>query len=199
MKNIFLISLFFLVIGCKMVDVHQPINLNVSLVHSKNYFNSTDIDYVFKGQIDVYGNQISTLLVVKKIDENKYRIAITNDFGNKLLDLSVENEGYKIIYVAKDLNKKIILNPIISDLLFLVKKSYICIQNLEKNNYIIARLNKDNFIRIELLDNYKFKYSFFKKSERLIKYFILEKKEEKLENILIFHEDIKLSLNYTSI
>ena len=47
------------------------------------YFSSTDVDYVYKANIAVYGNELSGIFIAKKINETTHRVVFTTEFGNK--------------------------------------------------------------------------------------------------------------------
>lgn len=200
MRSIFLISFLFLFFSCKMVEVNQPeTHANETIEFKKEYFNSLETDYLFKGQIEIYGNQISTLLVVKKTDNSTFRAAITNDFGNKLLDIEITNDQYKIMYVAKDLNKKIILNPLISDLLFLIKKSYFCQKIEGKETLYSAIIKNGNLLTIDASKFNKQSFVFLTSKNKIIKEFTNEFIDTHLNSIAIIHHDLNLKIDYTRI
>src|SRR6218665_2669598 len=57
---------------------------------SPPYFSDSNVDYVYKSNISVYGNELSGIFIIKKITENTHRVVFTTEFGNKLLDRSEE-------------------------------------------------------------------------------------------------------------
>ena len=42
----------------------------------------------------------------QKLNETTHRVALTSDFGNKLIDFEVSDNDFKLNYVLPDLDKK---------------------------------------------------------------------------------------------
>jgi hypothetical protein len=83
-------------------------------------------DYVYKCQMDIYKNHVSGILIIKKISETTHRVALTSDFGNKLIDFEVSDNDFKLNYVLPDLDKKIVINFLKNDFQQLLKKTISC-------------------------------------------------------------------------
>lgn len=190
MRNISIISFLILIISCKSIDYSQNINSTKS-TYNKNYFTDKNIDYTYKSTITINKNLISCLIVIKRIEDNQHRIAMVTDFGNKLLDVTFENEKPKINYVTKDLDKKIILNPLLSDFHFLVKKEFE-IENIQTENQYHIYNSKLKKYNLNIKEN-DYQVIFTIKDK-------IEIKSLKNENKFIFyHQNFPLEIEMQSI
>lgn len=97
------------------------------------YFDSIQKEFLYTAKIKTYDNQFNGILVVKRVDDNKKRVALITDFGNTLMDFEIFNDEVKVNYMLDDLNKKIIVNKL---------KKYF--QLLVHADYAIEALNKTN-------------------------------------------------------
>ncbi|HLU51689.1 MAG TPA: hypothetical protein VKZ42_05950 [Flavobacteriaceae bacterium] len=89
-----------------------------------HYFSDPAKDYVYKASITVYGNDISGILIIKKISETTHRVVMTTEFGNTLLDMTLFPEGYQKHSVVPSLDKKIILKTLAHDMSLLVRETF---------------------------------------------------------------------------
>jgi hypothetical protein len=70
---------------------------------------------IYKTDINFYKNDISGLLIIKKMDKNIYRIALTTQFGLKIFDFEMDHGVLNVKYCVEYLNKKIIINTFQND------------------------------------------------------------------------------------
>ncbi|MDC8102868.1 hypothetical protein [Chryseobacterium rhizosphaerae] len=147
------------VLSCKsyqLTDV-QPISESKKTVENL-YFSSAE-DYVYKCQMDIYKNHVSGILIIKKLSETTHRVALTSDFGNKLIDFEISQDDFKLNYVLPDLDKKVVINFLKNDFRELLKKQYPIHESFEKKDARIY-LSKNN---------HKGYYLFFDKESGLLK------------------------------
>ncbi|QYS89693.1 hypothetical protein [Flavobacterium davisii] len=162
--------------GCK---IYEPLENSV-LEHKEQiilnpYFANPELDYIYKAQIEAYGNTLSGLFIIKKINQNSHRVVMTTDFGNKLLDFTIGEQEVKTNYVIEDLNKKIILKILANDLKLLVQEKYLAKTEREKDEIRVLE-TKQNAIH---------NYFYFKKdSNQLIK--IVQSTKRKARLSIIF-------------
>lgn len=104
--------LFFSASSCKHYQVEGKQVISVEEHFTVSYFNTIDKEYLYNAKINVFGNDLSGILVVKKIDDHRKRLALLSEFGNTLLDFEFENENVSVKYIMDDLNKKIIINKL---------------------------------------------------------------------------------------
>lgn len=84
--------------------------------------------------MDIYTNHVSGILIIKKISETTHRVALTSDFGNKLIDFEVSDHDFKLNYVLPDLDKKIVINFLKNDFQQLLKRQYPVTESFENEN-----------------------------------------------------------------
>ncbi len=202
----FLYSLIFLLfVSCKTYKLEnvEPLPLPEKSKQSENLYFTSSQDYVYKCQMEVYGNDISGILIIKKISETTHRIVMTSDFGNKMIDFEIgENDTFKLNYVLADLDKKMVINFLKNDFQELLRKNYPVSERFENNESIID---------ISKIDK-KIYYLFFdKKSDNLTQIIYTKKNREKIdftfeakkpifaETINLQHKDFKINIKLNQI
>lgn len=192
----------FFLVSCK---TYQPENLTKVISDKKEvenlYFSSSE-DYVYKCQMEVYGNDISGIVILKKINNDKHRVVMTTDFGNKMIDFEISATDFKLNYVLPDLDKKMVINFLKNDFQLLLKKQFPISKKFENPNAEVFVSNLD-------ADSY---YLFFNKDTKLLSQIVYTKnKKEKIDfnfdaknpifadNINIQHKDFKIKINLTQI
>ncbi|WBV59026.1 hypothetical protein PFY12_08105 [Chryseobacterium camelliae] len=178
----------------KLTDV-QPVS-NSEKSGENLYFSSND-DYVYKCQMDIYKNHVSGILIIKKISETTHRVAMTSDFGNKLIDFEISESDFKLNYVLPDLDKKIIINFLKNDFQQLLKRQYPVTESFE---------NENSKIYLSKIDK-KAYYLFFNKENGLLKQIIYTKNgKEKIDftfdakkhifadSLNLQHKDFKINI-----
>ncbi|WP_411811815.1 hypothetical protein ACLB9Y_19425 [Chryseobacterium scophthalmum] len=194
----FLYSLFFLLfLSCKtykLTDV-KPVSNSEKTV--ENLYFSSNEDYVYKCQMDIYKNHVSGILIIKKIKETTHRVVLTSDFGNKLIDFEVSENDFKLNYVLPDLDKKIVINFLKSDFQELLRQKYPVNESFENENskIYLSKIEKKNY------------YLFFNKENNLLKQIIYTKNnKEKIDfsfdakkhifadSLNLQHKDFKINI-----
>lgn len=199
----FLISSFTFFSSCavKTVAGYTPVEEIEKKDVQVNYFTDTGADYVYKAAIEVYGNNLGGIVIIKKTGIDSHRIAFTTEFGNKLFDFTFKGDEFTVNYILEDLDRGIIKNTLRDDFRLLLKSKY-DIDSVYENPETKVYKSKDG-----KRDNYLFTD---KKSGRLNKLVNATKAKEKVEitysntanalakNIIIAHKSIKLriELNY---
>ncbi len=171
-QNLLCSLILVLAVSCKSYQLTdaKPVSTTEKTVENL-YFSSPD-DYVYKCQMDIYKNHVSGILIIKKISETTHRVALTSDFGNKLIDFEVSDHDFKLNYVLPDLDKKIVINFLKNDFQQLLKKQYPVSESFE---------NENSRIYLSKIDN-KGYYLFFSKENNLLKQVIYTKnKKEKID------------------
>lgn len=166
------------------------------------YFSDKSIDYVYKANIEVYGNNIGGIFIAKQINDTLHRMVFTTDFGNKLMDFELSERSFKVNYIVEELDKNIIKNILKEDFRLLLKQDFKVESVFENNEYEIYKSN----------DEKKFNYLYMrKKNNNLVKIINTTKRKEKVifefesknttfaENVRIIHKNIKLKINLNQI
>lgn len=196
-QNLHYSLILLLAVSCK---TYQLTDVKAALTTEKTvenlYFSSYE-DYVYKCQIDIYKNHVSGILIIKKLNETTHRVALTSDFGNKLIDFEISDHAFKLNYVLPDLDKKMVINFLKNDFQQLLKRKYPVSQSFENEN---AR------IYLSKIDNKKY-YLFFSKENYLLKKIIYTKNNnEKIDftfdakkhifadSLNLQHKDFKINI-----
>lgn len=119
MIRVLIISLIsLLAFSCKTIkvdDIPKDNYLPQKALIENIYFAKIGEEHIFRANINVFKNELSGLLVVKRIDDSLHRVVLTSDFGNTLFDFSIYSDKYTANYVMSDMNKKFILNILARD------------------------------------------------------------------------------------
>ncbi|WP_108803129.1 hypothetical protein [Aquimarina sp. Aq107] len=200
MRYLLISILCISVFGCKVATVENFIESEVKSEDQvvNPYFSSTTIDYVYKSDISVYGNEFSGILILKKIAPQKHRIVFTSQFGSTFFDIEIDSESYKIHSIIEQLDRKIILNTLIKDFTLLVKEKDIAVERYYNDTYNVLKNEKGKY------SNY---YFYNLSDQKLDKIVNTTKRKEKViilfndiveghlaKNIYIDHKNIKLNI-----
>lgn len=156
---------------------------------------------IYKTDIRFYKNDISGLLIIKKTEENIYRIALTTQFGLKIFDFELNQGNLTVKYCVEYLNKKIILNTFETDFnLLLMQMSYKTItayeNNLESRRIWQLKSGKLNYNYIENTDSQKIEFIRFKKrNSEKISVGLHNNDSDIPKEIVLEHHNIKLKMN----
>ncbi|MGV3461387.1 MAG: hypothetical protein ACO1N9_13140 [Flavobacterium sp.] len=198
-----LISSFFILTSCavKTVAGYTPVERVESKEVKVSYFTDANADYIYKAAIDVYGNNLGGILIIKKTGTDSHRVAFTTEFGNKLFDFTFTGDVFTVNYILEDLDRGMIKNTLRDDFKLLLKNLH-TVENEYENTEEIVYKSKDGK---------RYNYLFLdKKAKHLVKLVNATKSKEKVEityanikdslakNIIIAHKNIKLriELNY---
>ncbi|MEP0263971.1 hypothetical protein [Dokdonia sp.] len=101
------------------------------------YFSSEAKDYVYKANIEVYGNTLSGLFIVKKLGESNHRIVFTTEMGKTIFDFSFLNNVFTVNYIIDDIDKSILINILKRDFQVLIQEKFPVIASYESEDGII--------------------------------------------------------------
>jgi len=197
LQNLAYSLIFLLFVSCKtykLTDVKSVFNSEKTV---ENLYFSSSEDYVYKCQMDIYKNHVSGILIIKKISETTHRVAMTSDFGNKLIDFEISDSNFKLNYVLPDLDKKIVINFLKNDFQQLLKQKYPVTESFENENskIYLSKIDKKGY------------YLFFSKEDNLLKQIIYTKNnKEKIDftfdakkhifadSLNLRHKDFKINI-----
>jgi len=157
--------------------------------------------FIYKTDMTFYKNEISGLLIIKKTDENIYRIALTTQFGLKIFDFELNNGKLKVEYCVEYLNKSLILKTFESDFnLLLLQNRFdklLVIENPETKQKIWQFIDgKYNYNYIENVNSASIENIYLKKrNSEKIRVGLDNHKNDIPGNILLEHQNIKLKMN----
>ena len=151
-----------------------------------DFFSDIEKDYVYKARLQILKHHFGGILIIKKIEENHHRIVFTTEFGNKLFDLELIDDEFKVNYVFDKLNKKFVLNMLEQDFQTLISQN-------NKVDYQFSSEVEDIFqSNTEKHQNY---YVFSKQTSELTKIISASKnKEELIITFLVTEKGISSSI-----
>ena len=198
MIRLFLISI--LLSGLASCKTYQPAGVIKSELNNSDYQNtyfSRDSAYFYKAHVEVYGNQLSGILVIKKIGNQTHRVALTSAFGNTLLDLTISEDDMKVNYIMDDLNRKILLKTLEADFRMILTSNHLIQEKLETEQDLIYKSKTKGgfyfFFNSKQGDQLR-QISLGSKSKEKVKVNITPKNRTFAENIIIQHYNIKLRI-----
>lgn len=156
---------------------------------------------IYKTDISFYKNNISGLLIIKKTDEDTYRIALTTQFGLKIFDFELNQGILNVKYCVEYLNKKVIINTFQDDfnLILMQNKTeaIYTINNQQQNQKIWQfRSGKLNYNYVQNTESEKIEnISYKKRNSEKISVGLQNFKDNIPGNITLEHRDIKLKMN----
>jgi hypothetical protein len=190
-------SFFLLMFSCKTYQLADAKPISNSEKEVENLYFSSNEDYVYKCQMEVYGNDISGILIIKKISETAHRVVMTSDFGNKMIDFEISENDFKLNYVLADLDKKKVINFLKNDFQELLRQKYQVAESFENENSNIFRseLNKKNYYLYFNKENSLLtQIVYTKKRKEKINFSFEAKKPTFAETIRLEHKDFKIDI-----
>ena len=204
MTRLLPISLLLLLLAsCKSYEIKdvQERVVNVNNIQNQ-YFLDANVDYVYKAHIEVYGNNLSGIFVVKKINDSIHRVVLTTDFGNKLLDFELSESDFKVNYIIADLDKKIVINTLKKDFRLLLRSNFLVDEMYENDMetvYKSADKKQNNYIYISKENNSITEIKNTSKTKEKVVLKFVPKNVTFAESILILHYNIKLKIELNQI
>lgn len=202
-SRLLIISLTFLFISCKTYKLQGVQERQNTLDSFQNlYFSEPTTDYVYKAHIEVYGTNLSGILVAKKINDSVHRIALTTDFGNTLLDFEISEKDFKVNYIVSNLDRKLIINTLKKDFRLLLIKNHKVQSVFENNDDIIYKSheeNRYNYFYQKKKDNSFYKLVNTSKTKEKVTFTFLPKNTTFAESVLIQHHNMPLKIELNQI
>lgn len=135
---LFISSLFaFSLVSCKAYDLGNVNQADAVPAVNNEYFSDPQVDYIYKASITAYGRQFGGILILKKTSDTSYRTVMSTDFGNKLIDATLNPSGLDIHSVIDGLNRKIIIRTLEKDFRALLKATYPVNRSLQNDSFLI--------------------------------------------------------------
>ena len=193
-----LYSLIFLsFISCKTFELKDVKPVSSSKKEVENLYFSSNEDYVYKWQMEVYGNDITGILIIKKISETTHRAVMTSDFGNKMIDFEISDNDFKLNYVLADLDKKLVINFLKNDFQELLKRKFSVNESFEDTKSIISLSKmgkKSYYLFFDKENSLLTKIIYTKKNREKINFSFEAKKPTFAEMIYLEHKDFKINI-----
>jgi hypothetical protein len=163
MRYLLLSSCFYVFIGCASIHQQMPlINKDISQLQKfKPVFNAS----LYYTTVNVVGNHLSGLLLIKKMPDSSTRLVFSNEMGFKFFDFEFALDGsFKVYAVIKQLNKKAVLKTLRKDFELILMENlkgeeasvrsangliYYVIPKTRGFNYYITDSTGDKLVRLE--------------------------------------------------
>ncbi len=119
---------------------------------------------LYNTQVDVVGNHLSGLLIIKKMPDSSIRMVFSNEVGFKFFDFEfAANGNFKVYSVIKQMNKKTVLKTLRHDFELILMEHLDSLVSIRKAgsllyyifpqkkgyNYYITDSTSDKLIRME--------------------------------------------------
>ncbi len=199
MMRYLIISVFFLIISsCSLQTTKNLIEKEVLNKEVENlYFSDSNKDYVYKAKIDVYGNKLGGILIVKKTDNYNHRVVFTTEFGNKLFDFLFLEDEVINNFIIEELNKKFIINTFQKDFRLLISEKIKVINQYESESAEVFKTvngKRNNFYFINKKSFTLDKIVSTSKSNEKVEILFSNIKNQIANSILINHKNSKLTI-----
>jgi hypothetical protein len=177
----FLCSLILLLFAsCKSYQLTDINPISSSEKTVENLYFSSNEDYVYKCRMEVYNNDISGILIIKKISEN----------------------DFKLNYVLADLDKKMVINFLKNDFQELLRKKYPVTESFENERFKIysSEVGKNKHYLFFNKENGLLNQIVYTKNKReKIDFSFEAKKHTFAEVINLQHKDFKINIRLNQI
>lgn len=195
-------SAFILVIlftSCSLATINGLVEQKNSITTYKNsYFSDVNTDYVYKTQIDIYGNYFGGIMIFKKLGKDHHRVVFTTEFGSKIFDFEFKGETFTKKYIIDDLDRKLIVNTLKNDFKTLLKEKNTIIKSFTTSNMKVFQSSEGkryNFFFIENSTNQLEKIVHTSKRKEKVVYNFHNVNDKIAKQINIQHKNIKLNIN----
>ncbi|MGQ7947266.1 hypothetical protein [Flavobacterium sp. WC2509] len=205
MKLLFRISsaLLLLLTSCgsnKVIKDYKTVALEKNTFEVP-FFSNPKMDYVYKANISVYGNELTGIFIAKKINDTTHRVVFTTEFGNKLMDFEISKNDFKVNFILEELDRKILINTLVTDFRLLLRSDYSVNNQFENDTekvFEVLDKNKMNYLFVSKATNKLSKIVYSSKRKAIFNILYTSKNDIFAENVIIQHQNIKLKieLNY---
>nr|WP_317630676.1 hypothetical protein [uncultured Flavobacterium sp.] len=158
------------------------------------YFSDSNSEFVYNTKIEALGNTITGLLVIKPVQNNQHRVLLTTEFGNTLLDLTINENSYSKNYAIPDLDRKVILNLLSRDFRIMLTQYWQVNQVANQNTDTIYKSEKNNNNYYLTYKNEQLQTIEFAKSKQKLKISYLDVTQNKVQKIKLTHLDFNIEI-----
>lgn len=186
-------------VSCSLKTTEALRSVSVSKAEVTNtYFSNTEVDYVYKARIDVYGRYFGGVLIIKKVADNSHRVVLTSEFGSKIFDFLYEDDTFTRNFILEELDKKIIVTILRQDFKILItEKAQILEQYVSEGNevYKTQSNNRFNFYFVDEKNKRIERIVNTSKNKEKVEFIFTSEEEDIAQNIAITHKNVKLKID----
>ena len=126
---------------------------------------------LYNTTVDVVGNHLSGLLLIKKMPDSSTRMVFSNEMGLTFFDFEFEADGkFKVYFIIKKMNKRSVIKTLQHDFELILMNNldnskvsvrtgngltYFIFPQTKGFNYYITNLSGDELVRMERASNKK--------------------------------------------
>lgn len=125
-------SCFLLFTGC--TTMYKQLAITTGKVADVEKYKPAISVALYAAQVDVAGNHLSGLLMIKKMPDSSTRLVFSNEMGFTFFDFEFTSEGlFKVHSVIKKMNKKSVLTTLKKDF------ELVLMQKLTEENLVVRK------------------------------------------------------------
>jgi len=114
MRFLLLSSSLLVLAGC--APVHQQMQSATADISKLQQFKPAFTVALYNTRVDVVGNHLSGLLLIKKMPDSSLRMVFSNEMGFKFFDFEFAADGkFKVYSIVKQMNRKSVLKTLRKD------------------------------------------------------------------------------------
>lgn len=159
------------------------------------YFANATKDYIYKANIEAFGNSFSGIFIAKKLGENHHRIAFTTEMGNKIFDFSYQDDNFKVNHILKKMDKKILIHILKNDFKVLITENPSVEKTYSKNQDRIYEtlINPKKYYHF-VSDGKLYQILKASNGTEKVKFIFSEITNDQAKEIQILHQNMKLNI-----
>tara|TARA_R110000868_G_scaffold21614_12_gene89600 strand:- start:25538 stop:26146 length:609 start_codon:yes stop_codon:yes gene_type:complete len=198
-----LISLTVLLFACssypKKHNLERKIGARPTI--SNPYFSDMAKDYIYKAKINFVEKSFGGIFVVKKLGDEHHRVVFTTEMGNKIFDFSFIKNEFKINFILKEINKKILINFLKRDFYVLINENPKILNQYEKTGdtiFMETQINNNTYFYLTA-DQQLHQILETRGNKEKSDYIFTEVENNHAKEIKIRHKNIKLTIDLKAI
>tara|TARA_R110002049_G_scaffold68305_2_gene177086 strand:- start:7460 stop:8068 length:609 start_codon:yes stop_codon:yes gene_type:complete len=198
-----LISLTVLLFACssypKKHNLERKIGVRPTI--SNLYFSDMAKDYIYKAKINFVEKSFGGIFVVKKLGDEHHRVVFTTEMGNKIFDFSFIKNEFKINFILKEINKKILINFLKRDFYVLINENPKILNQYEKTGdtiFMETQINNNTYFYLTA-DQQLHQILETRGNKEKSDYIFTEVENNHAKEIKIRHKNIKLTIDLKAI
>ena len=169
MRYLLSISGLFFLLSCS--PVHKQMQSATADVHVLQKFKPAFTVALYNTTVDVVGNHLSGLLLIKKMPDSSTRMVFSNEMGFSFFDFEFAADGkFKVYSITKQMNKKSVIKTLQHDFELILMNNldnskavvktnagltYFIFPQSKGFNYYITSQSGDELVRMERASNKK--------------------------------------------
>jgi hypothetical protein len=122
-RNSFLVSILAVVLGCS-PKPYSHLESGKSYTSCLPMLQPRFSTVLYNAQVNVAGRHLSGLLLFKTMADSSIRVIFTNEMGVTFFDFEFGSKGFRVVSCVRQMNKKVVINRLKSDLGLLLQYGF---------------------------------------------------------------------------